>query len=65
MCENKGLILILNVTIDAKNFVLINLHNPNTSLSFKYTLTMMKNIDINKNSDLLLARDFNVFLIQI
>ena len=30
MCHNKGHILILNATIDAKNFVLINLYNPNT-----------------------------------
>ena len=30
MCNNKGRILILNVIIDAKNFVLIYLYNPNT-----------------------------------
>ena len=30
MCDNKGCILILNPTIDAKNFLLINLYNPNT-----------------------------------
>ena len=30
MCDNKGRILILSAIIDAKNFVLINLYNPNT-----------------------------------
>ena len=30
MSENKGRILILNVTIDAKTSVLINFYNPNT-----------------------------------
>ena len=29
MCENRGSILILNVTIYVKNFFLINLYNPN------------------------------------
>ena len=30
MSDNKGHILILNVTIDVKSSVLINLYNPNT-----------------------------------
>ena len=29
MSDNKGRILILNLTIDVKNFVLINLYTPN------------------------------------
>ena len=65
MCDSKGHILILNVTIDAKNFVLINLYNPNTGNEpvevLNTLLTLMKTIDINKNTNLLLARDFNVF----
>ena len=69
MCDNKGRILILNATIDAKNFVLINLYNPNTENEqaeiLNTLLTMMKTIDINENTNLLLAGDFNAFLIQI
>ena len=65
MCDNKGRILILNATIDAKNFVLINLYNPNTENEqnkvLNTLLTMMKTIDINENTNLLLAGDFNVF----
>ena len=68
MCGNKGCILILNVTIDAKNFVLINFYNPyteNQEVEVLNTLvTMMKTIDMKKNSNFLLAGDFNV-LIQI
>ena len=30
MCNNKCRILVLNVIIDAKNFVLIYFYNPNT-----------------------------------
>ena len=65
MCDNKGRILILNVTIDVKNFVLINLYNPNTENEqvevLNTLLTMMKTIDINENTNILLAGDFNVF----
>ena len=65
MCDNKGHILILNVAIDAKNFVLNNLYNPNTENEeveiLNPLLTMMKTIDINENTNLLLARDFNLF----
>ena len=57
MCDNKGRILILNVTIDAKNFVLINLYNPNTENEqaevLNTLLTMMKTIDVNENTNLL------------
>ena len=65
MCDTKGRILILNATIDAKNFVLINLYNPNTENEqvevLNTLLTMMKTIDINENTNLLLAANFNVF----
>ena len=65
MCDNKGRILILSATIDAKNFLLINLYNPNTENEqvdvLNTLLTMMKTIDINENTNLLLAGDFNVF----
>ena len=66
MCDNKGRILILNVTIDVKNFVLINLYNPNTENEqvevLNTLLTMMKTIDINENTNILLAGDFNAVL---
>ena len=65
MCDNKSRILILNVTIDAKIFFFINLCNPNTENEqnevLNTLLTMMKTIDINENSNPLLAGDFNVF----
>ena len=65
MSDNKGRLLILNVTIDAKNFVLINLYNPNTENKqievLNILLTMIKTIDINENSNLSLAGDFNIF----
>ena len=65
MSGNKGRILILYVTIDAKNFVLTNLYNPNTENEqvevLNTLLTMMKTVDMNENSNLLLAGDFNVF----
>ena len=53
MSDNKGNILILNVTIDVKNFVLINLYTPNTKTGFEVEvlntlLTMTKTTDIAK-----------------
>ena len=63
------LFLILNVTIDVKNFVLINLYNRNTENEqvkvLNTLLTMTKTIDINENTKILLAGDFYFFLIQI
>ena len=65
ICDNKGRILILNATIDAKIFVLINLYKPNPKNEqfevLNTLLTMMKTIDINENTNFLLAGDFNVF----
>ena len=62
MCDNKGRIVILNATIDAKNFVLITLYNPNTEneqVEALYTfLTMMKTIDINENLKSFTSRIF-------
>ena len=56
MSDNKDCILILNVTIDTKNFVLINLYNPNTENKqvevLNTLLTMMKTVDINENLNL-------------
>ena len=69
MCDKNGRISILNVTIDAKSFVLTNLYNPNTENEqvevLETILTMMKTIGMNEITNLLLARDFNLFLIQI
>ena len=65
MCDSKGRILVLNVTIDVKNFVLINLYDPNTENEqvevLNTLLTMMKTIVINENTNILLAGKFNVF----
>ena len=63
------LFLILNVTIDVKNFVLINLCNPNTENEqvelLNTLLTMKKAIDINENTKILLAGDFFFFFFLI
>ena len=65
MCDNKGCILILNVTIDASNFAFINLYDPNTENEqvevLNTLLTIIKTIGINENSNPLLGGDFNVF----
>ena len=62
--DNKGHILILNVTIDAKIFVMINSYNPNTENKqievLNALLTIMKTTGIKENSNLFLARVFNV-----
>lgn len=65
MSDNKDRILVLNVTINASNFVLINLYNRNTENEqvevLNTLLTIMKTIDINENSNLLITGDFNIF----
>ena len=56
MYNNKGRILILNVTIDAKNFILINLYNLDTENEkvevLNTLLTKMRTIEKNENSNL-------------
>ena len=56
--------LCLDVTIDAKNVVFVNLCNPNTgnvqAEVLNTLLNMMKVNDINKNPNLLLGGNFNV-----
>ena len=63
--HHQMLFLILNVTIDVKNFVLINLYNRNTENEqvkvLNTLLTMTKTIDINENTKILLAGDFYFF----
>ena len=69
MCDSKGRILVLNVTIDVKNFVLMItlslLNDPNSKSEqvevLNTLLTMMKTIVINENTNILLAGKFNVF----
>ena len=47
MCDNKDHIEILNVNIDTKNFVLINLYNPNTENEQVEALYTFLTFDIN------------------
>ena len=63
MSDNIGCILILNVTINAKSFVLINLYILNTenNQTLNTILTTMRTIYINENSNFLQAGNFNVF----
>ena len=67
--DNKGHILIFDITTNAKNFVSINLCNPNNENDqaevLNPFLTVMETVDKKEKSKLLLARDFNVFLIQL
>ena len=56
--------MVLKVTMDAKIFVVISLYKPNNKSEqievLNKLFTMMKTIDINKNTNLLLLGYFNV-----
>ena len=64
--DNDGRILILAVTINDVNFVLINLYNANTEteqLSVLNNLsTLLEKFDATLEKNLILAGDFNFFL---
>ena len=64
--DHDGRILILDVTINDINFVLINLYNTNKEreqVSILNNLSsLLENVDIILENCLNLARDFNLFL---
>ena len=64
--DNDGRILILDVTINDVNFVLINLYNANTETEQVSVLNNLSSIlekfDVTLEKNLIFAGDFNLFL---
>ena len=64
--DNDGRILILDVTINDVNFVLINLYNANTETEQVSVLNILSSLlekfDVTIEKNLILAGDFNLFL---
>ena len=64
--DNNGRILILDVIINDVNFVLINLNNADTETEQVSVLnnlsSLLENFDVTLEKNLILARDFNLFL---
>ena len=64
--DNYGRILILDVTINNVNFVLINLHNANTETEqvsvLNYFSSRLEKFDVTLEKNFILAGDFNLFL---
>ena len=64
--DKAGRILILDITVDADQYILINLYNANAETeqlkileSFKQSL--LKNLDISQNKRIIFTGDFNIF----
>ena len=61
---NNGCILILDIDIDDKNFILINLYNPNTEAEQLKTLSklteMLTKLHLTQNNKIICAGDFNL-----
>ena len=64
--DNDGRILILDVTINDVNFVLINLYNANTETEQVSVLnnlsSLLEKFDVTLEKNLIFAGDFNLFL---
>ena len=64
--DNDGRILILNVTTNDVNFVLINLYNANTETEQVSVLnnlsSLLEKFDVTLEKNLIFAGDFNLFL---
>ena len=64
--DNDGRILILDVTINDVNFVLINLYNANTETEQVSVLnnlsSLLEKFDVTLEKKVILAGDFNLFL---
>ena len=64
--DNDGRILILDVTINDVNLVLINLYNASTETEQVSVLNILSSIlekfDVTIEKNLILAGDFNLFL---
>ena len=64
--DNNGRILILDLTINDVNLVLMNLYNTNTEIEQVSVLnnlsSLLENFDVTLEKNLILAGDFNLFL---
>ena len=64
LSDNDGRILILHIDIDDKNFILINLYNPNTEAEQLKTLSklteMLTKSHLSQNNNIICAGDFNL-----
>ena len=62
--DKAGRILILDVTLDTDQYILINLYNANTETEqcniFDEFQTLLKLFDINQNKRIIFADDFNI-----
>ena len=62
--ENDGSILILDVNIDDKNFILINLYNPKTEAeqlkTFSKLMEMLTKLSLTQNDNIIRAGDFSL-----
>ena len=63
--DKAGAILILNITIDADQCILINLYNANTETEQVIILeeleNLLKKFDISQNKRIILASYFNIY----
>ena len=63
--DKAGRILILDITLDADQYILINLYNANTETEqikiVDELQNLLKNSDISQNKRIIFARDFNIF----
>ena len=64
--NDRGLILILEVTIDDTDYILVNMYHANTKTEQIKVLNnlhlLLDNLDIHQNEQITLAGDFNFFL---
>ena len=64
LSDNDDCILILDIDIDDKNFILINLYNPNTEAEQLKTLSklteMLTKLHLTQNNKIICAGDFNL-----
>ena len=63
--DNEGRILILDLTVDEENFVLINYYNPNTEIQqlekLEELTNMLSTLNISQNSSIIFGGDLNLF----
>ena len=63
--EKESRILILNVSVNGSEYILINLYNANTKKEqtnvFSNMFVLSQKFDINKKNEMIMAGDFNLF----
>ena len=62
--DKEGCILILDVSVNDSEYILINLYNANTEKEqinvFSNMFVLLKKFDINKKKQIIMAGDFNL-----